>query len=153
MKIDIEGVLIEEIKRFPDERGMFNQVIQVTSELKPEFAQLSHSISYENVIRAWHYHLHQTDWWYVPQGVILAVLCDIREDSPTFTNIFEIVMGREHNHVMIKIPPGVAHGFKVLSPPAHLVYITNRTYDPLDEHRIAHDSDFIGYNWFKQVIK
>jgi dTDP-4-dehydrorhamnose 3,5-epimerase len=41
----------------------------------------------------------------------------------------------------------VAHGYKVLNGPAHLLYITSRVYDPNDEGRLPHDDARIGYDW------
>ena len=48
----------------------------------------------------------------------------------------------------ILIPPGVGHGYKVIShEPALLVYVTNRTYNPDDEGRIAYNDTGINYDW------
>ena len=48
---------------------------------------------------------------------------------------------------LVRIPPGVAHGCKVLGEVTHLLYITSKTYDPDEEGRIAHDDPEIGYDW------
>lgn len=150
---NIEGVFVEEVKHFPDERGCFNEVIRISSGLFNDvsFAQLSHTVAYENVIKAWHYHKLQTDLWYVTSGVIKAVLYDLREDSVSYKQVFEIVMGQEHKNIVLKIPPMIAHGYKVIHAPAHLVYITTQIYNPDDEGRLPYDS--LEYDWFKQVIK
>ena len=48
----------------------------------------------------------------------------------------------------IAIPPGVAHGYKVVgTEPGMLVYVTDRTYNPDDEGRIAYDHPGIHYDW------
>jgi dTDP-4-dehydrorhamnose 3,5-epimerase len=48
----------------------------------------------------------------------------------------------------IIIPPGVAHGYKVIGEqPSLLVYITNKTYNPSDEGRIAYNHSDIAYDW------
>ena len=48
----------------------------------------------------------------------------------------------------LRIPPGVAHGYKVLgTEPALLVYLTNCFYDPADEGRIPYDHPDINYDW------
>ncbi len=47
-----------------------------------------------------------------------------------------------------RIPPGVAHDYKVLSVPgALLIYADNHLYDPADEGRIAYSDEGIKYNW------
>jgi dTDP-4-dehydrorhamnose 3,5-epimerase-like enzyme len=48
---------------------------------------------------------------------------------------------------VLKIPPGVAHGYRVLSGPAHVFYIVSHEYDGRDEGRISHDDPGIGYDW------
>jgi dTDP-4-dehydrorhamnose 3,5-epimerase len=48
---------------------------------------------------------------------------------------------------VVKIPPGVAHGYRVLEGPVHLFYIVSKEYDGTDEGRIPHDDPQIGYDW------
>jgi len=66
-------------------------------------------------------------------------------------NPHEYLLGEGQPAQVLKIPPGVAHGLKVLQGPAHLMYITSHVYNPDDEGRIPYDS--LGYDWFKQEIK
>ncbi len=151
----IEGVELKALETFPDERGFFRELIRETDAFFREgFAQWSHSMMYYGVIKAWHLHQKQTDWWYLPIGLIKLVLADRRVDSNTRGAVREIFLGEGYPAQIVKIPPGVAHGCKVLSPTAHLFYMTSRIYDPSDEGRLAHDDPTIGYNWLKgPVIK
>jgi dTDP-4-dehydrorhamnose 3,5-epimerase len=49
------------------------------------------------------------------------------------------------------IPPGVAHGYKIVGrSDALLVYLTDRFYDPSDEGRLAYDDNAINYDWETQ---
>ena len=98
-------------------------------------------------MKAWHIHKHQVDWWYVALGRVKVALYDTREESPTYGQLQELLLGDEIEPCVLKVPPGVAHGYKVLSAEAHLFYITSRTYDPADEGRIPHDDPTIGYDW------
>jgi dTDP-4-dehydrorhamnose 3,5-epimerase len=51
-------------------------------------------------------------------------------------------------------PPGVLHGYRCISGPAHVIYVTSGVYDLSDEIRISHDDPAIGYDWLKsQEIK
>jgi dTDP-4-dehydrorhamnose 3,5-epimerase len=59
----------------------------------------------------------------------------------------EIRMGERFGAKVVKIPAGVAHGYKVISGPMHIVYVTDREYDPTDEFRIPADDKDIGYDW------
>ena len=159
----IEGVQLIKLTTHTDERGFFREVLRVDDE-GFTFGQWSHSSMYSGTIKAFHVHQIQTDWWYVPIGVIKVVLVDMRVEG------FEIVGGQVLGHYPVKngriqgyllgdnqpaqvlrIPPGVAHGLKVLQGPAHLLYVTSHVYNPEDEGRIPFDA--LGYDWHKQDIK
>ncbi len=143
----IEGVVFHELATHVDERGFFREVIRRDDDFFGEFGQWSHSRMHAGVIKAWHVHRLQTDWWYVPAGVLKVALHDTRQDSPTRGLTVDFLMGEEQPPLVVRIPPGVAHGCKCLSGPAHLFYVTSRVYDPGDEGRIPHDDPGIGYDW------
>ena len=73
----IEGVEIKELRTHPDERGFFREVIRETDGFFEHFGQWSHSLMYPGVIKAWHIHQRQTDWWYV-LGALKVALYDTR---------------------------------------------------------------------------
>ncbi len=144
----IAGVEIKELVTHPDERGFFREILRVTDAIFAEgFGQFSHSMMYPGVAKAWHIHKTQVDWWYVPVGNIKVGLHDKRPNSPTYGKTRTVFMGENYGAKVLKIPPGVAHGCKVLGGVAHLLYITSKTYDPDEEGRIAHDDPEIGYDW------
>jgi len=148
MPMTIAGVEIKQLITHTDERGFFREIIRVSDPFFAEgFGQWSHSRMHQGVAKAWHVHRRQTDWWYVGGGVLKVALYDTRPDSSTHGLLQELIMGDDHEPIVLKIPPGVAHGCKVLSAEAHLFYITSRTYDASDEGRIAHDDPLIGYDW------
>jgi dTDP-4-dehydrorhamnose 3,5-epimerase len=144
----IEGVVVKELQTHLDERGFFREILRLTDDFFDEgFGQLSQSLMYPGVIKAWHIHRKQVDWWYVAGGVLKVVLVDRRSGSATYQETFELLMGENQPARVLKIPPGVAHGCKCLEGPASLFYITSRVYDPEDEGRIAHDDRELGYDW------
>ena len=144
----IHGVEIKELVTHTDGRGFFREVIRVSDPIFPEgFGQWSHTTSYQGVAKAWHVHQKQTDWWYVAVGTIKTALYDTRPDSPTHGEIQELLMGEGQPAIVLKIPPGVAHGYRVLNGPAHVFYIVSHEYDSTDEGRIPHDDPEIGYDW------
>ena len=149
-EIVIEGVILKDLVTHRDERGLFREIIRVTDDLFEEgFGQWSHSLMYSGVIKAWHIHQRQTDWWYVCNGVLKVVLYDNRPESSTYGENTEIMMGDNQGGSILKIPPGVAHGCKCISGPANLFYITSHVYDPDDEGRIPHNDSEIGYDWLE----
>lgn len=159
----IEGVIIKELKTHGDQRGFFREIVRSTDEFfvgdrGEKFGQWSHSLMQKNVVKAWHYHHVQFDWWYVPIGQIETVLFDNREESPTFGTKLVIKMGdplkfgADTHAVCVKIPPGVLHGCKVLSDEAHLFYITSVTYDTNEEGRFPYNDPLVGHPWGDDVI-
>jgi dTDP-4-dehydrorhamnose 3,5-epimerase len=145
---DIEGVVAKKLVTHPDERGFFRELIRVNDPFFTEgFAQLSHSLMHPGVVKAWHLHKSQVDWWYVPVGVLKVALYDTRPESPTQGVLQELFMGGEHGYSVLKIPPGVAHGCKAIGGAAHLIYVTSMVYNTEEELRIAHDDPEIGYDW------
>jgi dTDP-4-dehydrorhamnose 3,5-epimerase len=144
----IDGVVLKELVTNSDERGFFREIIRTTDEFFGEgFGQWSHSLMYPGTAKAWHVHQKQTDWWYVALGTLKVALYDTRLDSPTNRRLMEFLLGDQYLPVVLKIPPGVAHGCKALGGPVHLLYVTSHVYDPSDEGRIPHNDPTIGYDW------
>ncbi|MEZ5360997.1 MAG: dTDP-4-dehydrorhamnose 3,5-epimerase family protein [Bryobacterales bacterium] len=147
----ISGVKIEPFPLWPDDRGYFIEVARMgqgmIGEFDPGQAQVSAAMSYPGTIKAFHYHLHQTDYWAAAAGMLQVALVDLREGSPTFGARNTMYVGALRSW-RILIPPGVGHGYKVVGlDPALLVYVTNRQYNPKDEGRIPYNDPAISYDW------
>ncbi len=61
----IEGVSIKELRRFPDERGFFEEIIRSSDPFFGTFAGFSWCRRTSGTITAWHIHPNQWDWWFV----------------------------------------------------------------------------------------
>jgi dTDP-4-dehydrorhamnose 3,5-epimerase len=136
---------------WPDDRGYFLEVQRfgrgIAANFPAESTQVSVAISYPGIIKAFHFHLRQTDFWSVAGGLLQVALVDLRSDSRTFGLRNTIYVGNLRPWQVL-IPPGVAHGYKVIgSQSATLVYLTDRFYDPEDEGRIPYDNSSIHYDW------
>lgn len=146
----IEGVKVKKLVKHCDDRGFFAELIRDDEpELLSRFGQASWSMSYPGVIKAFHYHEKQDDLWFFPSGNAQVVLYDMREDSPTKGETDVYYMGEE-NPIMLLIPKGVAHGYRVLGEkPATIIYFTTESYNPQspDEKRINWNEPEIGFNW------
>jgi len=146
----IDGVKLKELKRHCDERGFFLEVLRDDDALMPEhFGQTSYTITYAGVIKAFHWHKRQDDIWFVGAGTAQIVLHDIRPDSATHGST-QVIYAGEQNPILVFIPRGVAHGYKVLgNQPVALFYHTNQSYNPADpdEERIPYDDPGIGFDW------
>ena len=148
----IAGVATKKLVRHPDERGYFEEIIRATDDIfKGFFGQLSRSSMHTGVVKAWHIHKTQTDWWYVANGTIKTVLYDMRTGSTTYKRLDAFMLGDGNEDIVLKIPPGVAHGLKVLKGPADLIYVTSGVYNKEEEGRIAYDDPQIGYDWVDSI--
>src|ERR1044071_9941001 len=140
----IAGVVIEPLSVWPDDRGVFFEVARIgkgiISRFSPETIQVSATFTYPGSIKAFHYHLHQTDCWVPSMGMLQVALVDLRSGSSTLGAKNTIYVGA-HRPWQILIPPGVAHGYKVIGDTtAGLIYVTNRFYSPVGEGRLPHDA-------------
>jgi dTDP-4-dehydrorhamnose 3,5-epimerase len=145
----IDGVAVKQMKRWCDDRGFFSEVIKEGEETFHEVKQTSYTETLPGVIKAFHWHKRQWDVWFVVSGMAQVVLYDQREDSSTQGETQVIVCGKD-NPVLISIPPGVAHGYRVLGAQrVGLLYHTSEAYDPNnpDEERISFDDPKIGFDW------
>ena len=150
----IDGVQIEPLQVFPDDRGFFTELARLGKGLAAKMLpdeirkiQVSLTLTYPGTIKAIHYHSEQTDLWVPISGMVQVFLYDLRRHSPTFAAINTIFAGRFQPWEIL-IPPGVAHGYKALGvEPIQLVYFTDRHYNPADELRLPYDHPDIAYDW------
>ncbi len=148
----IDGVKIKKLVRHCDDRGFFMEILRDNEGLLQRFGQASFSKSYPGVIKAFHYHEKQDDIWFFASGNAQVVLYDLRQEAATHGETQVIYMG-EDNLLVVLIPAGVAHGYRVLGKePAVIMYFTTLSYDPNDpdEKRLAFDDSAIGFSWTTQ---
>jgi dTDP-4-dehydrorhamnose 3,5-epimerase len=147
----VAGVEIRPFPVWPDDRGYFLEVARLGQGLVTEFAagtsQVSAALNYPGIIKAFHFHRFQTDYWVPAAGLLQVALVDLRRSSRTYAAKNTLYIGTLRPWQLL-IPPGVAHGYKVIGDqPSVLIYITNRTYDPKDEGRIPYNDPSIAYDW------
>lgn len=147
----IADVQIKPFPLWPDDRGYFLEIARLQQGLVAEFpsasTQVSAAFNYPGIIKAFHFHKFQTDYWVPAAGLFQVVLVDLRLGSKSYGVKNTLYVGALRPW-QILIPPGVAHGYKVIGEhPSTLVYITNRTYDPSDEGRIPYNDTGIAYDW------
>ena len=145
----IEGVKIKKLKTHSDKRGYFREILRDNEGYLKHFGQASVSLTKPGIIKAFHWHKHQDDIFYVISGKAQIVLYDIRKNSKTFNqrNIFKM---SDKNPKVLFIPKKVAHGYKALGKrPLIMLYIMSRAYNASnpDEYRIPFDDKMVGFNW------
>jgi len=149
----IEGVFVLEPKVFGDARGFFmesynRRAFREATGLDIDFVQDNHSRSRKGVLRGLHYQIQQPQGKLVrvTSGAVFDVAVDIRRGSPTFGRWVGVELSAD-NHRQLWVPPGMAHGFVVLSESADFLYKTTDYYAPQFERSIAWNDPTIGIDW------
>jgi len=134
----IAGAILKELNAIPDGRG---DVIELWSKPwveKEGFVAPEHcyqSATDFGVTKCWHLHAIHTDQFTVTRGRLQVTLVDIRKDSPTFGHVNSIFLGVQRPR-LLKIPPGIMHGWKALTQPEVIVVnFQSHIYDPKDEFK------------------
>jgi dTDP-4-dehydrorhamnose 3,5-epimerase len=145
-------VFILEPRIFGDERGFFfesyNQRAMADVGVTERFVQDNHSCSSRNVVRGLHYQVNrpQGKLLRVAEGEILDVAVDMRRSSANFGR-WEAVRLSGENKRMLWIPAGFAHGFRVVSEKAHVLYKATDFYAPEHERTLAWNDSDLKINW------
>jgi dTDP-4-dehydrorhamnose 3,5-epimerase len=150
----IDGVLIVEPRVFGDSRGFFfesfnQKAFDDAVGARFEFVQDNHSRSAKGVLRGMHLQgapNEQGKLVRVTSGRVFDVAVDIRPESPTFRRWVGVELDAE-SHRQVWIPPGLAHGFLVLSEHADFLYKTTDYYAPAAEFGIRWNDPEIGIAW------
>jgi dTDP-4-dehydrorhamnose 3,5-epimerase len=149
----IPDVLLIEPRVFGDARGFFLEGYSArgfrqATGLSVDFVQDNHSRSRRGVLRGLHYQVRQA------QGKLVSVVCgavfdvavDIRRSSPGFGQWVGVELS-EDNHRQLWLPPGIAHGFLVLSERVDIFYKTTDYYAPEHERVILWNDPDIEIEW------
>ena len=149
----IPDVLLLEPKVFGDSRGFFfesfnQRVFEAAIGEATHFVQDNHSRSGRGVLRGLHYQVAQPQGKLVRvvAGAVFDVAVDIRSGSPTFGHWVGMELTAE-NKRQLWIPPGLAHGFLVLSETAEFLYKTTDFYAPEHERCIVWNDPVVGIRW------
>lgn len=149
---DLPGVLLIEPRVFGDPRGYFFEAYNATryaaAGVAVTFVQDNLSSSTRGVLRGLHFQNPH------PQGKLVQVLAgevfdvalDIRRGSPTFGRWYGAILSAE-NHRQLYLPPGLAHGFCVMSEVALFNYKCSDLYAPGAEAGVAWDDPDLGIDW------
>lgn len=148
----LPGVFVVSPTVFEDERGYFMETYNYNGfkagGIDVEFVQDNQSKSQRGVLRGLHFQKEhpQGKLVRVIRGEVFDVAVDIREGSPTYGKWYGIILSEE-NKKQLYIPPGLAHGFLVLSDSAEFTYKCTDFYHPDDEGGIIWNDPKIGIKW------
>lgn len=149
----LPGVLVLEPRVFGDSRGYFlesyNERTFEELGIRDRFVQDNHSYSARNVVRGLHYQLPphaQGKIIRVAAGEVMDLAVDLRRSSPAFGK-WESFRLSDENKRMLWIPAGLAHGFRVISESAHVLYKATAFYAPEHEQTILWNDPDLKIDW------
>jgi dTDP-4-dehydrorhamnose 3,5-epimerase len=148
----LPGVLLLEPQVFGDARGFFlesyNEKVMAELGIKARFLQDNQSYSTRSVLRGLHYQVGhpQGKLVRVVTGEIFDIAVDLRRSSLTFGRWHGASLSGE-NKRMLWIPPGFAHGFRVVSDAAHVLYKATDFYHPECERTLAWNDPDVNIDW------
>jgi dTDP-4-dehydrorhamnose 3,5-epimerase len=148
----IPGAIIVDPAVFGDERGFFlesfNERAMREIGIDAHFVQDNHSRSARNVLRGLHYQIAQPQGKLVRvvSGTVFDVAVDLRRGSAAFGKWVGVELSAE-NKRLFWLPPGVAHGFVVLSEFADFLYKATDYYAPKFERTLLWNDPEVGIDW------
>jgi len=152
IETSLAGAFILEPRVLGDARGFFlesyNQQSMAAAGIAHKFVQDNHSYSTRYVVRGLHYQIShpQGKLIRVVVGEILDVIVDMRRSSPTFGKWEGVTLSGE-NKRMLWIPVGFAHGFRVVSADAHVLYKATDFYSPEGERTLSWRDPQVNVDW------
>ena len=150
----IEGLLVVRSPTHGDDRGFFRQTYEqreLTAALGRDapLVQGNHSRSAPGVLRGFH-----AEPWdklvYVVRGTALAVVADIRPDSPTFAQTRSFQLGDDPGErIRLFIADGLANSFCVTGDgPADYLYDVGNYWRPdIPKRSVAWDDPDLAVVW------
>lgn len=148
----IHGVVTKPLRLIPDERGWLMEILRADDAAVFErFGQVYVSGTYPGVVKAWHYHKHQVDFFACVMGMVKLVLVDTRDGSPTRGTVNEFFIGTQ-SALLVRVPNLVYHGWKCISADAALVVNVPTEpyrYDDPDEYRLEPHGT-LPYDWTRK---
>ena len=130
-----------------DNRGNLRETFNYKI-LKKKFVFEYCTTSKKNVFRGFHFQLKnkQSKFITVLKGRILDVVIDLRKNSKTFGEVFNIVLSKT-NALSLYVPAGFAHGYLSLDKENLIYYKLDNFYNPKFETGIIYNDIDINFRW------
>lgn len=151
---EIGGAYIIELDVKEDDRGFFARVWEEEEFKKRKlFGRIVHANISGNprsgTLRGLHYQISPHEEAKVvrcSRGAIYDVTVDLRKDSPSYKKWISVEL-TEHNHRMLYVPEGCAHGFQTLEDESEVSYFMNNAYDAASARGVRYDDPTFGIPW------
>jgi len=113
MNMEIDGVIIKEVKKYTDDRGWLIELFrkdEIDKEVYPVMSYISETKP--GVVRGPHEHIDQTDYFgFIGPSDFDLFLWDNRKDSKTYIKKVVVRLGESKPSIVI-VPPGVVHAYR-----------------------------------------
>ncbi|WP_161894264.1 dTDP-4-dehydrorhamnose 3,5-epimerase family protein [Gordonia spumicola] len=156
VQTDLADVVLLVPQPHRDERGLFVRTFDAdvfdehlgVPGAAAAFVQDSQSRSARGVIRGMHGRAGRGEAKLVRcgRGAVHDVLVDIRPSSPTFGRAQAFLLDDEQFHTLY-VPPGMLHGFQVLTESADVCYRIDRPHDPTEDVSVHHADPELAIDW------
>lgn len=145
----IHGSSVRNLTVHSDDRGRLFEILRNDDPGFIRFGQVYVTTAFPGVVKAWHRHQKQTDFFCLIQGQARFVLYDPRPDSPTRGQVDEIACDGAQPRLIV-IPNLVYHGFKNIgSVDAICINCPTEVYNVAmpDEERVDPYDNNIPHDW------
>ena len=139
--VEADEPLFVPVTPYVDDRG-WSLMNLMAGALSSE-GQINFSVQHPSVIKAWHRHRLQTDFWTCVSGHLKAGVYRESDGSA-----WMLLLGERQPGVLV-IPPGLWHGATAVgNEPAALLYYVTHAYNPADPDEERRPFDSVrGFPW------
>jgi dTDP-4-dehydrorhamnose 3,5-epimerase len=149
----LSGVLVFVPTPHYDDRGFFTRtfdaaIVAAHGIDSASFVQDSQSRSRRGVLRGLHGRSGRGEAKLVrcANGAVLDVLIDARPTSPTFGRHESFLLDDEQ-FCHLYVPPGMLHGYQVLTEFADVCYRIDRPHEPMEGLAVRYDDPELAIPW------
>lgn len=150
----LKGAYLIELEKRGDDRGFFARFFCINefdrAGLRRDVVQINNSISRDKgTLRGLHYQLAPKAEDKIVRcirGSLLDVIVDLRPESPTFLQHFQVELSAE-NRTSLFVPKGFAHGFITLEDNTEAFYLVTEFYAPDRERGLRYNDPKLGIKW------
>lgn len=123
----MEKIDTKKLVKHVDNRGWLAEIFRPEDVNKTMKGQVTITTAHPGIVKANHYHKKMNEWYCVIKGKMHLVLKDIKTGEQN-----EIILS-EDKLELIKISPGLAHGFRNIGDDMLIVLMyIDRPFDPND---------------------
>lgn len=150
----LKDAYLIELEKRGDDRGFFARFFCINefdrAGLRRDIVQINNSLSRDKgTLRGMHYQLAPKAEDKIVRcirGSFLDVIVDLRPESPTFLQNFQVELSAE-NRLSLLVPKGFAHGFITLEDNTEAFYMVTEFYAPDRERGLRYNDPRLGIKW------